>query len=98
MEAKALQRVFGDTPPPCCSFKGALGHTSGGGALLELLLSAEFLKRNILPPTMGFSTTDIQEPLRIDTRAQPFDGSCMLVLAAGFGGINAAAVLKKAAV
>jgi 3-oxoacyl-[acyl-carrier-protein] synthase-1 len=95
MEAKALALLFGDTCPPCASVKGALGHTSGGGALLELLIAAECLRRHTLPPTAGYEYHGVEESVPISGHHRPIAKPAILALSAGFGGVNAAVVLKE---
>ncbi|MBN1757808.1 MAG: hypothetical protein JW863_05795 [Chitinispirillaceae bacterium] len=97
MESKAVNRLFSDNPPPCFSLKGAIGHTSGAGSLLELLLAAEFLRRRSIPPTIHFSEADPDAPLPVSSAIQEFTTPSILCLSAGFGGLNAAVVLSEAA-
>lgn len=96
MEAKALIRLFDDAVPPCASIKGALGHTSGGGSLLEILVAAECLRNAVLPPTTGYSNHGVDEPVPISSSLQPIRQPAILCLSAGFGGVNAAAVVGVA--
>jgi 3-oxoacyl-[acyl-carrier-protein] synthase-1 len=95
MEAKALKNLFGNSIPPCVSFKGALGHTSGGGSLVEMIIAAEILKRKQVPPTVGFSTRGVDEPIPVSEATQTFRQPVALCLSAGFGGVNAAIVLRE---
>jgi 3-oxoacyl-[acyl-carrier-protein] synthase-1 len=94
MEAKALLTIFGSNMPPCASVKGALGHTSGGGSLLEILIAAECLRRGMLFPTIGYQTHGVDEAIPLSNKSQVFDKPTMLCLSAGFGGVNAAVVLE----
>ncbi len=96
MESKALQRLFDGNPPPSFSLKGAIGHTSGAGSLMELLLAAEFLKRRRIPPTIHFTEPDPEAPLPVSPEMQEFTSPSLLCLSAGFGGLNAAIVLSEA--
>ncbi len=95
MEAKALTTLFGSGYPPCVSVKGALGHTSGGGSLLETLLAAEFLTRRMLPPTAGFRRLGVDEPVPVSASPQPLHKQSVLCLSAGFGGVDAALLLRE---
>jgi 3-oxoacyl-[acyl-carrier-protein] synthase I len=95
MEAKALQALFGNTIPPCASFKGALGHTSGGGALLEVLIASHLLRARTLAPTVGFAELGVEEPIPISATKQAFSTPSLLCLSAGFGGVNAAIALSE---
>ena len=95
MEAKAMTTLFGQTVPPCFSMKGSIGHTSGGGSLLELVLSAELVRRRTVPPTVNFTTPDPDAALPVAAVAKPLEKPSMLCLNAGFGGLNAAVLLAE---
>ena len=95
MEAKAIDGIFGPDIPPCFSLKGAIGHTSGAGSLLETIMAAVFLERHAIPPTAGFQTLGVDEKIPISAEAQRFENNTMLCLSAGFGGINAALILRE---
>ena len=69
MEAKAITSLFGEEIPPCFSIKGAIGHTSGAGSLLEICVAAECLRRRLAPPTAGFSTLGVDEPVPVSAVA-----------------------------
>ncbi len=96
MEAKAIYRLFGDTCPPCVSFKGAMGHTSGAGSLVEILIAAQCLKRKTLPPTARYAQHGVDEPIAVSNTTQTVGKPTALCLSAGFGGVNAAVVVKEA--
>lgn len=98
MEAKALFALFGNSCPPAVSIKGALGHTSGGGSLVECLIASTWFDTMNIPPTAGFSVLGVDEPVAISNSPQDFSKPFVLCLAAGFGGVNAAVVLEKAGV
>lgn len=95
MEAKALYSVFRDNCPPVSSLKGAMGHMSGGGSLVEVLIGASILRKRELPPTMGFKTKGVDEPIRVSNKCQKINGNILLCLAAGFGGLNSALLLEQ---
>jgi 3-oxoacyl-[acyl-carrier-protein] synthase-1 len=95
MEAKAIFRLFGENCPPCVSLKGAFGHLSGAGSLIEIIISARLIAARQLPPTIGYAHHGVDEPIRIAGTTQPIEKPAMLCLAAGFGGINAAVVLQE---
>lgn len=95
MEAKALFSTFGESIPPTLSLKGALGHTSGAGSLLEICLSAEFVRRHRIPPTIGFTEHGVDEPVKVSASCQSIDKTHILCLSAGFGGLNCAVILKE---
>jgi 3-oxoacyl-[acyl-carrier-protein] synthase I len=95
MEAKAIFRLFPSHIPPCFSLKGAIGHTSGAGSLLEILLTSEFLKCKTAPPTAGFAEIGVDEPIPVSAKPQQVKESAILCLSAGFGGINAAVAIRE---
>jgi 3-oxoacyl-[acyl-carrier-protein] synthase-1 len=95
MEAHALASLFTSGIPPCSSIKGAIGHTSGAGSLLEMLTASQFLERHALPPTAGFQSLGVDENVPISNAQQTFEKNTVLCLAAGFGGINSAIVLEE---
>ncbi len=95
MEAKALAALFDGAPPPCVSVKGALGHTSGGGSLLEALIAADMLRRRSVPPTAGFRTLGVEEPVPVSNSPCSFTNPSILCLSAGFGGVNAVLLLSE---
>jgi 3-oxoacyl-[acyl-carrier-protein] synthase-1 len=95
MEAKAIFNLFGEEMPPCFSVKGAIGHTSGAGSLLEICIAAECLRRRRVPPTCGYTTHGVDEPVPVAASAALMSQQSVLCLSAGFGGINAAVVLAE---
>jgi 3-oxoacyl-[acyl-carrier-protein] synthase-1 len=95
MEARALSGMFESEIPPCCSIKGALGHTSGAGSLLEMLVASQFLERHAVAPTAGFQSLGVAENVPISCNPQTFEQDAVLCLAAGFGGINSAIIIEE---
>jgi 3-oxoacyl-[acyl-carrier-protein] synthase-1 len=95
MEAKAIFSLFHENIPPCFSMKGAIGHTSGAGSLLEICVAAECLRRRRVPPTCGFARLGVDEPVPVSALPQQLSRQSILCLSAGFGGINAAVVLRS---
>jgi 3-oxoacyl-[acyl-carrier-protein] synthase I len=95
MEAHALFSLFESDIPPCCSIKGALGHMSGAGSLIEMLVASKFLERHALAPTAGFQSLGVDENIPVSGNPQTFEKNSMLCLAAGFGGINSAIILEE---
>lgn len=91
MEAHAFHRVFGDSPPPVFGVKGALGHSLGASALLELIICALAVREGRLPPTRGFARQDFAEPaLEVLASTRPIEPGAVLSTNAGFGGLNTA--------
>lgn len=87
LECESVARVFPDAP--VIGWKGAIGHTLGSCALVELAIGVESLRRGVAPGTVGtegktFTPRVATAP--IDTRAH--DG--VLMACNAFGGAHAA--------
>jgi 3-oxoacyl-[acyl-carrier-protein] synthase II len=95
-EALALRQVFGAAPGPLVTaVKGATGHTSGGAALMNVLVALRAMTDRRVPPVAG-----LREPIAEarDLRLviggpAPTDTRLAQVNAFGFGGVNAVAVV-----
>lgn len=59
-EGRGIARVFGDSPPPFASLKGALGHSLGAAGALELVLWLATLRAGFLPGSIGFADRDAE--------------------------------------
>jgi len=94
MEMAAFQRIFHGAPKPLFSIKGGVGHTLGAAGALETLISAEALRRAVVPMSIGLKQpmSEVSEwicrtPLSL---CRP---RTALTVNSGFGGINAALLL-----
>jgi len=98
-ETRAIRNVFGDYAAklPVSSTKAYYGHALGASGAMEAAICALSLERGWLPPTLNFD-----EPGEgCDLDYIPGDGreksvDYILSNSFGFGGINAALVLKRA--
>jgi 3-oxoacyl-[acyl-carrier-protein] synthase II len=98
-ETKAIHSVFGEHAPKLqvSSTKAYYGHALGASGAIETAICALSLERDWLPPTLNFQTPG--EGCDLDY--MPGDGrnahvDYILTNSFGFGGINAALVLKRA--
>jgi 3-oxoacyl-(acyl-carrier-protein) synthase len=96
MEAHAIRRVFADALPRFSSSKGLFGHTLGAAGVLETLLCLNALDDGWLPGTPRLADPDpltpptvLREPLPVAAPHSFMKVNC------GFGGANAAVVLRK---
>ncbi len=96
MESKAIQQLFGATPPLVQPFKAQIGHTLGAAGVLEALALAAAIERGVAPPAAGDGELDVEAPARLLARGEPCDLPAGLKLSAAFGGANAALVLERA--
>ncbi|MEO8172572.1 MAG: beta-ketoacyl-[acyl-carrier-protein] synthase family protein [Sediminibacterium sp.] len=55
-EGTAIQRLFGETPPPMSSTKSFTGHTLGASGGIEAVFSALAVKHGMLFPNLRFTT------------------------------------------
>ena len=98
-ETRAIRSVFGDHAAklPVSSTKAYYGHALGASGAMEAAICALSLERGWLPPTLNFD----QPGEGCDLDYIPGDGrdknvEYILSNSFGFGGINAALVLKRA--
>jgi 3-oxoacyl-[acyl-carrier-protein] synthase II len=97
-ESLALHTVFGDTPPPVSSIKGALGHALGAATALEAVVAVRSLEMRTLVPNTG--VTQVDPALDVDVVLTPRELARLdWVLSCGyaFGGLNSALVFGRAA-
>ncbi len=94
MEAIAFSRT-GLDKIPVNSFKGYYGHTLGAAGVLETVLTVQAMKNNLLLKSMGYTSHGVSKPLNIITENRNAKIDLALKVASGFGGCNAAMLLKK---
>jgi 3-oxoacyl-[acyl-carrier-protein] synthase II len=99
MESHALRLTLGATAGsvPVHSIKASLGHTLGAAGALEAVACVRALETGRFPPTAGLDTLDPDIHLQV-VRDRPLDhrGTCALSTSSGFGGTNAAVVIRAA--
>ena len=95
MELAAFKRIFGFKKIPVHSVKGALGHTLGAAGGIEMLLGLKALSDQLALPTVGCNNPETGAEGMVSSVSVPIDSSYLLSTNSGFGGINAALVLKR---
>lgn len=95
MESKAFE-LAGLQQVPLFSLKGAYGHTLGASGLLDIIISAECLRHNVIIPSLGFETTGVSGDVTVSHQLQHTELHAAIKTASGFGGCNAAIALLKA--
>jgi len=94
-EAVAIRRVFGGTPPPVTGFKWAFGHLLAASGILDAVLALVSLRHAAVP---GVATLRALDPdfrdLPVSASPQPPRSDVGLILSRGFGGINAALLIR----
>ena len=98
-ETRAIKNVFGDHAAKLqvSSTKAYYGHALGASGAMETAICALALEREWLPPTLNL----VEPGDGCDLDYIPGDGrkaraNCILTNSFGFGGINAALVIKRA--
>jgi 3-oxoacyl-[acyl-carrier-protein] synthase II len=95
MELNAFQKVFGQGCPPIYSAKGCIGHTFGAAGGIEIALGLRALEEQTLPPTAGFVHPEKGAEGRVSSKAVAISGDYLLTTNSGFGGVNAAVIVKR---
>jgi 3-oxoacyl-[acyl-carrier-protein] synthase II len=95
MEAAMCTRLFGPRGVPVCANKGSTGHTLGAAGVLDLVGCLAALDARELWPITGLTELDPKLSIDAVTKLRPESNPRALVATAGFGGINAAVVLRR---
>jgi len=94
-EATALTAVFGERSVPVSSTKGVTGHTLGAAGILEAIITALTIERQVLPPSANLGTPDPQ--LTVDLVTQPRAALLRDAMSNsfGFGGSNCTLIFGR---
>ena len=98
VETCALKKVFGDRARTVAvsSTKSMTGHLLGGAGGLETAIVALAIREDIVPPTINYTTPDPECDLDyVPNEARRMKVNYALNNSFGFGGTNAALVLRK---
>jgi len=98
LETLAIKKVFGDHAFKLAvsSTKSMTGHLLGGAGGLEAGLAALALRDQVLPPTINYENPDPDCDLDyVPNQARQADVEYVLSNSFGFGGTNAALLLKR---
>jgi 3-oxoacyl-[acyl-carrier-protein] synthase II len=97
-ETLAIKRVFGDRAYnlQVSGTKGYYGHALGASGAIEAAICALALKHDWLPPTVNLATPDLACDLDYIPRfGRPARVEHVISNSFGFGGINAALVMRR---
>ena len=98
IETLAIKKAFGPHAfrLAVSSSKSMLGHMLGAAGAIEAAVTALALSQGMIPPTINYETPDPDCDLDyVPNRSRKKDISAALSNSLGFGGINAALVLRK---
>ncbi|MCM2387926.1 beta-ketoacyl synthase N-terminal-like domain-containing protein [Streptomyces albipurpureus] len=100
-EATAVGEVFGShvSRPLMTAIKSMTGHTSGGSGLLSLIVALQAIEGGRIPPVVGLREPVAEaESFRLVRDEQRIAEPLLAqVDAFGFGGVNAVAIVERAA-
>jgi 3-oxoacyl-[acyl-carrier-protein] synthase-1 len=94
MESMAIGRS-GLNKVPVNSLKAYFGHTLGAAGILETIVSASALADDVILKSLGCDELGVVSSLNVNTDVATSNKNRFLKLMSGFGGVNAAIVLKK---
>ena len=96
-EAAAIRTVFGADPPPVTAFKWSFGHLIAAAGILETTLALAALAEGVVP---GVATLRELDPdcagLSVSAQSQKPRSKIALILCRGFGGTDAALLVRAA--
>ena len=96
MELKAFKTVF-PKPKPIFSVKGGTGHTMGAAGLLEVLITLRAQQEGVVLPTVSLKQPAEDAIGWVSAQSVSLENSeWALSTNSGFGGVNAALVLRRA--
>jgi len=95
MELSAFKNIFKGRVVPVYSIKGGTGHTLGPAGLIETIMALKVRQEKIIPGTVGLKDTDAQATGWVSPLPKKLKQPTIMLNNCGFGGINAALVLKK---
>jgi len=98
LETIAIKRAFGDHAYkiPVSSTKSMTGHLLGGAGGLEAGICVLALRDQIIPPTINLEQPDEGCDLDyVPNQARKAELNCVLTNSFGFGGTNAAIILRR---
>jgi 3-oxoacyl-[acyl-carrier-protein] synthase II len=97
-ECAAIKKVFKENYKkiPVSSIKSMLGHAMGAASALESIACCLTIKRNIIPPTINFTTPDPECDIDcVPNKARKENVNIVLKNSFAFGGNNACVAFKK---
>ncbi|MGA8054360.1 MAG: beta-ketoacyl synthase N-terminal-like domain-containing protein [Burkholderiales bacterium] len=96
-EARAIRRVFGSAAPPITGLKWAFGHLLAASGIIEAVVALAALRARAVPGIANLAALDAEcAGMPISSKPQAPRTDVALVLSRGFGGTNAALVLRAA--
>ncbi len=94
-EGIAIQKIFGENPPPFSSTKTYTGHTLGAAGAVEAVISILSIRNGMIFPNLRFETPMKELKIRPETTLRRnLDIKHVLSNSFGFGGNNSTLILS----
>lgn len=94
-EARALREVFGSDLPPVSASKWAIGHLLAASGAMDAVIALHALRKGTLPGIASLQSLDPEFPyLTVSRQAAAPRSDTALVISRGFGGTNAALIVR----
>lgn len=93
-ESKALE-LSGFQNVPVSGTKGYIGHTFGATGIIETIIASEAIKNSEIYKTVGYNELGVSGKINVQKEYKKATINSAIKTASGFGGCNAALVLKK---
>ncbi|KGA23443.1 beta-ketoacyl-ACP synthase I [Pectobacterium brasiliense] len=95
-ELWAIREVFGDKVPPISATKAMTGHSLGAAGVQEAIYTLLMLEHGFIAPSINVDTLDERaEGMNIITETTERELKTVMSNGFGFGGTNAALVMRK---
>jgi 3-oxoacyl-[acyl-carrier-protein] synthase II len=99
IELKAVERLFGATPPPglvMSSTKSSIGHLLGAAGAVEAIFCILAIRDGVCPPTLNLDNPSVETPFNLaPKKAVRKTVNVALSNSFGFGGTNASLVVRR---
>lgn len=96
VETLGLKRIYGNSIPPTCVLKPAIGHTLGACGTNELVLLTHYLDKGLVPGLPYTYALDENLPVNLSAESRPVEPGCYLLNYFGFGGNNTSLIIRNA--
>jgi 3-oxoacyl-[acyl-carrier-protein] synthase II len=95
-EVRAYKRVFGERlrSVPVCATKGQHGHALGATGAWEIAIALLSMREGVIPGAVNLQMLDPACPIDLANEERAISSRVVLSNSSGFGGINAALVLR----
>jgi len=94
-EAGAIRKIFRDRPVPVNAIKSMTGHMLAASGAFETACTAMSLQEGLIPPTINTCDVDPECPVNLVKEAFEIPIRTAITNSFGFGGVNAALVLRR---